>query len=71
MFTWKDGKRYVGEFRDTKMHGKGKIIYPNKQVVEGIWEDDHNIRMDAVHNNVSNVESRMQNRPESNIAQRR
>ena len=30
------------------MHGPGKIIYGNGQVVEGIWENDHNVSLEAV-----------------------
>jgi hypothetical protein len=35
--TWPDGHTYVGRFRNGKMHGQGKITYPNGQVVEGLW----------------------------------
>jgi hypothetical protein len=35
--TWPDGHTYVGRFHNGKMHGQGKITYPNGQVVEGLW----------------------------------
>ena len=31
---------YVGEFKNWKKHGKGKIIKNNKIILEGIWEND-------------------------------
>ena len=51
---WKDGKVYQGEFKDMQMHGRGRIIYPNKQVVEGIWENNHNVKLEAVHSDEQN-----------------
>ena len=36
-FIWKDGKIYEGEFKKTKFHGKGRIMYPSHQVAEGTW----------------------------------
>jgi hypothetical protein len=29
VFTWSDGKRYVGDFMQDKMHGKGILFYPH------------------------------------------
>jgi hypothetical protein len=29
----------VGEWKDDKMHGQGTYIYPNGNVVNGIWAD--------------------------------
>jgi hypothetical protein len=31
---------YVGQFRDGKMDGQGKMSYPDGKVEEGQWKDD-------------------------------
>lgn len=31
------GAVYVGHFFDNMFHGFGRILYPNKTIVEGIW----------------------------------
>lgn len=36
-FRWYDKKVYEGEFMEGKLHGKGKMYFPNGQMVEGIW----------------------------------
>jgi len=37
---WGDGRQYVGEFRDGKMHGLGKMTYPDGKIEEGVWKQD-------------------------------
>ena len=39
-FTWLDGSVYIGDFENSKKHGKGKLIYANGSVDEGTWEYD-------------------------------
>lgn len=41
-FTWKDGKQYEGGFKNSKFHGEGVVIYPNKNKIRGTWVDNHN-----------------------------
>jgi hypothetical protein len=38
--TWSDGRKYIGEFRDGKMHGLGKMTYADGKVEEGVWKQD-------------------------------
>lgn len=33
-----DERQYVGEFVDGYKHGEGKMIYPDGEVKEGIWQ---------------------------------
>jgi len=41
-FTWKDGKKYEGDFKNSKFHGEGVVIYPNQNKIRGTWADNHN-----------------------------
>ena len=49
-FEWnqRDGRVYVGNFKNSKFHGQGKIILPNGNVLEGTWEDGHSVQLMAV-----------------------
>ena len=38
-FTWTDGAKYVGEFKDGLQHGQGTFTYSDGSVVKGIWEN--------------------------------
>jgi len=38
-YTYANGKKYVGEFKDNKPNGQGTSIYPDGTVVEGIFEN--------------------------------
>ena len=38
-YTWTDGAKYVGEFKDGKQHGQGTFTYSDGSVVKGIWEN--------------------------------
>jgi len=40
-FTYVDGDKYVGEWRDDKRHGQGTYTYADGRVEEGIWENDN------------------------------
>jgi hypothetical protein len=42
VYTWKDGRRYEGQFDKNQFHGKGKIYMPNNIILEGIWVNGHN-----------------------------
>ena len=39
VYTWKDGRRYEGEYMRNKKHGKGTYIYSNGSVFEGEWKN--------------------------------
>jgi len=38
--NFSDGNRYIGEWKDDTMHGKGKLYHINGDVYEGIWRDN-------------------------------
>ena len=38
-YTWRDGAKYVGEYRDGKRHGQGTKTWPDGTVKRGIWEN--------------------------------
>ena len=37
---YSDGSVYVGEFKDSKKHGQGKMTYKNGDTYEGLWKND-------------------------------
>ena len=39
-FTWADGSKYVGEFRDNKRHGQGTLTYADGGYYIGEWRVD-------------------------------
>ena len=39
MYSWADGRKYEGEWKLGKQHGKGKYILLDGTVKMGIWED--------------------------------
>jgi len=39
VFTWKDGKRYEGEYRLDLKEGQGKFIWPDGKKYEGGWKE--------------------------------
>ena len=43
-FTWADGSKYVGEFKDGKRNGQGTFTLPNGDKLAGEWKDDKKIR---------------------------
>jgi hypothetical protein len=38
-FTFADGEKYVGRFKNGKYHGQGTFTYTNGSVDKGIWEN--------------------------------
>eukprot|EP01048_Picozoa_sp_COSAG05_P020278 COSAG05_NODE_3403_length_2084_cov_1.359013_2_plen_476_part_01 len=40
VYTWPDGNKYNGEWKDGKRHGQGKFEYADGGWHEGEWEDD-------------------------------
>ena len=38
-FTWEDGSKYVGKWKDGKFHGQGILKYADGRVKKGIWEN--------------------------------
>ena len=39
-FTWPDGKKYVGEFKNDKMDGQGTLTWPDGSIEKGLWKND-------------------------------
>ena len=39
MYAWADGRKYEGEWKNGKQHGKGKYILLDGTIKTGIWED--------------------------------
>ena len=40
IYTWSNGDKYVGEFKDDKMHGQGKFTWEDGRAYEGAYVDD-------------------------------
>lgn len=39
VFTWPDGRRYEGEYRDDKKEGNGVFYWPDGRKYEGGWKN--------------------------------
>ena len=39
-FTFLDGEKYVGDFKDGRYHGKGTFTWPDGAKYSGEWKDD-------------------------------
>ena len=39
-YTWSDGHKYVGEYKDDKKHGQGTFTYANGEKYVGEFKDD-------------------------------
>jgi hypothetical protein len=40
-YTYLDGDKYSGEFKNGKHHGSGKITYANGKIFRGMWENNY------------------------------
>jgi len=38
-YTYANGSKYVGEWKDGKFHGQGNLTYIDGTVEKGIWKD--------------------------------
>ena len=38
-YTWSDGSKYVGEWKNSKENGQGTYTYADGTVEKGIWEN--------------------------------
>ena len=36
-FLWKDGKKYIGHFKDDLRDGEGTFFFPDGRRYEGTW----------------------------------
>ena len=39
-YTWPNGKKFEGEWKDGKKDGKGVILYEDGSKMEGVFRDD-------------------------------
>ena len=39
MFTYHDGRKYDGDYKDDKKHGRGKFTYKDGGTYDGQWEN--------------------------------
>ena len=37
VFTWSDGRKYLGEYKEDKKHGQGQFIWPDGRQYKGGW----------------------------------
>lgn len=41
VFYYNEGGKYIGEWKENKMNGKGVLYYPNNEIAyDGEWKDD-------------------------------
>ena len=51
VFYYQDGGMYEGEWRDNKMHGKGKLFYQSGRLAyDGQWLNDQFSGQGCLHN---------------------
>ena len=44
IFSWVDGKKYIGEWKNGKQHGRGKFVSERGYEKTGFWENGKRIR---------------------------
>ncbi len=44
-YTYADGEKYVGEWKDGKRYGRGTLTKPDGETVQSIFEDGELIRV--------------------------
>ena len=44
-FTYADGDKYVGKYKNGKFHGQGTYTFANGTVIEGIWENGKKVEV--------------------------
>jgi hypothetical protein len=44
VYSWADGRKYEGEWKNGKQHGKGKYILLDGEERMGLWEDGKRIK---------------------------
>jgi len=61
IFTWPDGKKYIGQYRKDKKWGYGVFIFSDSKVWEGAWYDgkQHGIGITIKKNSIQPGEWRM------------
>ena len=37
VFTWSDGRKYVGDYKDDQKHGNGVFTWPDGRCYDGQW----------------------------------
>ena len=47
-FTWEDGSKYVGEWKDSNKHGKGIFTFPDGRVLSGIFTNGKFIKYEML-----------------------
>ena len=39
-YTWANGGKYIGQWKDDLIHGKGTATFVDGTIEEGLWEND-------------------------------
>ena len=39
MYTFPDGRKYEGQFKDDEYHGKGTLVKPDGSKQSGLWKN--------------------------------
>ena len=66
-FEYDDGKVYVGSFENGKQHGKGQMIFKDKQVVDASWVEGESQDMKNVNDISKSVIGDQNTNRDSNI----
>lgn len=48
MFTWPNGKKYEAKWVDGKLHGEGKIIFPNGEYERSRWNNGRKVEFTRI-----------------------
>jgi len=49
-YKYENGATYLGQYKEGKRHGRGRLVWPDGSVYVGYWKDDHsNIRGRMIH----------------------
>ena len=53
-FTWPDGRKYKGSYKNDKKEGYGEFFWADKRIYKGLWKDGKQNGKGMIYNPITN-----------------